>query len=67
MTPNSLAPDVASPCINVCTLDAASVCIGCGRTIDEIARWSGMNAEERRQVCINAVERCRQRLRGAAQ
>lgn len=40
-----------SPCVKICTLDARSgLCLGCGRTIDEIARWSGMSAVERARV-----------------
>jgi predicted Fe-S protein YdhL (DUF1289 family) len=32
-------------------MDAASgLCIGCGRTLDEIARWSAMSNEERRAI-----------------
>ncbi|MFP3891548.1 DUF1289 domain-containing protein [uncultured Ralstonia sp.] len=35
------AQPVASPCISVCKMDAArGLCIGCMRTIDEIAAWS---------------------------
>jgi len=42
---------IESPCIKICTLDARSGrCLGCGRTVDEIARWSAMSAEERRRV-----------------
>ena len=42
---------VASPCINVCTLDAAGrVCLGCHRTLDEIAAWGGMPDAERARV-----------------
>ena len=37
-------PRPVSPCINVCVLDAQPVCTGCGRTIDEIARWAQMSA-----------------------
>jgi predicted Fe-S protein YdhL (DUF1289 family) len=41
----------ASPCIGVCQLDGRTqTCIGCGRTIDEIASWSGLSAEERRAI-----------------
>ncbi len=40
----------ASPCIKVCRIDAQSRCYGCGRTLDEIARWSGMSLDERRAV-----------------
>jgi len=37
----------ASPCINVCALDAGQRCTGCGRTLGEIAGWGGMSASER--------------------
>ncbi|MFL6688793.1 MAG: DUF1289 domain-containing protein [Alphaproteobacteria bacterium] len=40
-----------SPCIKVCTMDAASgLCIGCGRTLDEIARWSALDELDRQTV-----------------
>ena len=42
---------IESPCVNICTLDARSgLCLGCGRSIDEIARWSTMTAAERSRV-----------------
>ena len=42
---------IESPCVNICTLDARSgICLGCGRTIDEIARWTAMTAAERSRV-----------------
>jgi predicted Fe-S protein YdhL (DUF1289 family) len=42
---------IETPCVKVCTLDARmGVCLGCGRTIDEIARWTNMNASERSKV-----------------
>jgi predicted Fe-S protein YdhL (DUF1289 family) len=32
-------------------MDAGSgLCIGCGRTLDEIAGWADMGAEERRAI-----------------
>ncbi len=31
---------IASPCINICDIDAAGLCTGCARTLDEIARWA---------------------------
>jgi predicted Fe-S protein YdhL (DUF1289 family) len=41
----------ASPCISVCQLDAAGMlCVGCLRTIDEIAGWSSFTEAERRRV-----------------
>jgi len=40
-----------SPCVKICTLDARSaVCLGCGRTIEEIARWTAMSVAERARV-----------------
>lgn len=42
---------VASPCNGVCRLDAATGwCLGCGRTIDEIAAWSTLDDDGRRRV-----------------
>jgi predicted Fe-S protein YdhL (DUF1289 family) len=55
----------ASPCINVCVLDHVSrTCTGCGRTIDEIARWGGMSAAEQWQV-VARLER--ERVQAGAQ
>ena len=42
---------IESPCIEICTLDARSgLCLGCGRTIDEIGRWTAMSDAERARV-----------------
>ncbi|MPW05925.1 DUF1289 domain-containing protein [Paraburkholderia sp. CNPSo 3155] len=42
---------VPSPCINVCRMDASTGwCEGCLRTIDEIARWSTFDGDEKRAV-----------------
>jgi predicted Fe-S protein YdhL (DUF1289 family) len=43
--------DPPSPCIDVCRLDHGhACCIGCLRTLDEIARWSAMSPAEKRAV-----------------
>ena len=40
-----------SPCRNICQLDpAGKVCLGCGRTLDEIAGWAAMSDEQQRAV-----------------
>jgi predicted Fe-S protein YdhL (DUF1289 family) len=39
-----------TPCIGVCSLDADGYCIGCRRSLDEIARWSRMDNATRRRV-----------------
>jgi uncharacterized protein len=50
--------DVASPCISVCVMDAASgLCIGCWRTLDEIAAWGTLDADGKRAVLAAIRER----------
>ena len=47
-----------TPCIDVCEMDAPSgLCLGCGRTIDEIARWAAMPNEERRVIMAELLAR----------
>lgn len=42
---------VASPCVNVCEMDATSgYCRGCARTLDEIAAWSRLDDHAKRAV-----------------
>ena len=49
-----------SPCIKVCTIDPASrLCQGCGRTLDEIARWGGLGDAERARIMAALPERMR--------
>jgi len=52
------ADQVPSPCINVCVMDQTSgVCIGCLRTLDEIAAWSVLDADAKRAVLAAVGER----------
>ena len=40
-----------TPCIKICLLDdETGLCLGCGRSIDEIAGWASMSDAERRAV-----------------
>ena len=40
-----------TPCIAVCTIDPKTkLCFGCGRTLQEIARWHSMASAERLAV-----------------
>jgi predicted Fe-S protein YdhL (DUF1289 family) len=49
--PTEAPAPVPSPCISVCRIDAASgLCVGCLRTLDEIAAWSGLDDDARRAV-----------------
>ncbi|WP_081973193.1 DUF1289 domain-containing protein [Paracoccus sanguinis] len=49
---------VASPCRNICTLDRdRHLCLGCGRTLDEIGRWSRMSEAEKQAVLDRLARR----------
>ncbi|HZS68877.1 MAG TPA: DUF1289 domain-containing protein [Burkholderiales bacterium] len=47
-----------SPCNKVCQMDPKSgLCIGCARTLDEIARWAAMSDAERERVLAELPQR----------
>jgi predicted Fe-S protein YdhL (DUF1289 family) len=52
---NSSSAAVASPCIDVCRLDARGLCIGCRRTIEEISEWPAASEARRREI-LHALE-----------
>jgi predicted Fe-S protein YdhL (DUF1289 family) len=51
------ACDVPSPCLKVCKMGTAHLCVGCFRTIEEIAGWASMDAEQRIAVLFAAKSR----------
>jgi uncharacterized protein len=52
------APAPSSPCVKVCVVDPISaLCIGCGRTMAEIAAWTAMTEAERLAVMSGLGER----------
>jgi predicted Fe-S protein YdhL (DUF1289 family) len=54
---------IASPCTKVCTIDPRSgLCRGCGRTLDEIARWASLSDGERDRTMAELAERLANRL-----
>jgi len=51
-----------SPCVKVCIMDPErDVCMGCARTLEEIARWAVMTDAERAGV-MDALAARRARL-----
>lgn len=51
-------PKIDTPCIDVCVIEPQSrLCIGCLRSIDEIAAWGGMSPEARREIMAGLEER----------
>jgi predicted Fe-S protein YdhL (DUF1289 family) len=58
---------VATPCVKVCTLDAAAgICLGCGRTLGEIERWLRMGDDERARIMAELPARLETRRATAA-
>ncbi len=54
----SASPPAKSPCINVCTLDAQRrLCLGCLRTLAEIAAWSEASDAERWRILAAVADR----------
>jgi len=40
-----------TPCVNICLLDETfGLCVGCGRSGDEIASWAIMTPADRRAI-----------------
>ncbi|GGE77118.1 DUF1289 domain-containing protein [Stappia taiwanensis] len=57
--------EIQSPCVDICQIDAASgLCIGCRRTLDEIAAWGGLSDSERARIMAELPARA-ERLRAA--
>jgi hypothetical protein len=47
-----------TPCIAVCMMDPRTdLCLGCGRTLPEIARWHRMDSAERQAVMAQLASR----------
>lgn len=55
----STAPHfVPSPCIKICALDPITQeCVGCYRTLDEIADWLEYSSEEKLAVLERVAQR----------
>lgn len=44
-------PPIKSPCVKVCVVDGRSGhCLGCGRTLGEIAQWIRLSDAQREDV-----------------
>jgi uncharacterized protein len=54
---------IESPCVKICVMDSGSgFCLGCYRTLEEIADWAAMTSEARRSV-MAALDERRMRLK----
>jgi uncharacterized protein len=44
-------PIISTPCIKLCAVSGATgLCIGCGRTLAEIAGWGALDEGQRRAI-----------------
>jgi predicted Fe-S protein YdhL (DUF1289 family) len=51
---------ISSPCTKVCTIDPRSkLCLGCGRTLTEIAEWALLGEPERQRIMAELPARRR--------
>lgn len=58
---------IATPCIKVCIVQQPSgLCVGCGRTLAEIARWMSFSDAERSRIMAELPERIETMLGEAA-
>jgi uncharacterized protein len=48
---------IETPCINVCVVDPSGHCVGCGRSLREIASWSTLSEEVRRRIMSDLPQR----------
>jgi len=50
--------EVDSPCVQLCVMHpTAELCMGCFRTVDEIANWSGMDPDKRKSLMVDLPNR----------
>jgi len=59
--PASQTSTVASPCVRDCCLDENDVCMGCGRTLQDILRWHAASDEEREAILLASKARVAER------
>lgn len=60
MNQNKVFDDIPSPCIGVCQLDKEKqFCIGCFRTIQEIASWRELEPDLKRAILAELPHRQR--------
>ena len=48
---------IESPCIKLCSIGQDNICIGCGRTREEIASWTHLSDEDKQRVKDLAQQR----------
>ncbi|MEM9386344.1 MAG: DUF1289 domain-containing protein [Pseudomonadota bacterium] len=62
--PTRTAAQVKSPCIGVCELDVEGICLGCGRSGEEITVWSRATHALRQEIVERASQRMKRKASG---
>lgn len=58
-----MADPIATPCVRVCVIDGQSgLCLGCFRTLREVAGWNALDHAER-EALMAELPRRRSRIR----
>ncbi len=47
----------ASPCNRICCLNQADICLGCGRTLQEIKDWHSADQSQKLRILEQAKQR----------
>jgi len=54
----SIATSIESPCNRICVVHPAlELCVGCGRSLDEIAHWIDFDGVERARIMAQLPSR----------
>lgn len=49
---------IVTPCVKVCVVDGESgLCLGCLRTLDEVARWASLSDADRAAIMAALPDR----------
>lgn len=53
-----MPPPVVTPCVKVCVVDGPTgLCLGCFRTLGEIAGWGALDEDRRAEIMAELPER----------
>lgn len=53
---------VSSPCVRNCCLDDNDICLGCGRTVEEIISWGDAVDDEKLDILQVSKKRIAERI-----
>ncbi len=45
-----MSEKIESPCVRNCCLDKQDICIGCGRTLEEIKQWQALSRDVKQKI-----------------